>query len=492
MFSIFSAAVLISGLIVLTLNTGDTAWLEVVAAACGAIVVAGGALYCARHPEWLITALALLYLVLPLSLLSEQSRIILHYGCLALFCLPMLPRVPGFKMLRRGSFAQYGLYFAWSAVTLVYSLAPEYSLSRLGASVLCFLAIVGCVAPVADGAEARRLIERFALAVVAVAAVTALAGVVLPHAITWQTPADSYTPDYVAGLQAMGIALTGMDRFRGVFGNANDVGQLMLITVGLVIVCWEGATPRLRRVMGVVAVAMVFATFEADSRSSFIGIGVGVALFVVWRYRMRGLLGLVVATIILAALATMSGKLTAYIDRGDVMTLTGRTDMWAFVITQIKASPIFGYGYDVGGAILGSRYFPIWYGPWDQGPRSSLHDGYLAHAVGVGVPAALFWLWLMVRPWWWLFRQKEDPWKLKPLLFLVVIPALVLNLTEASLEDFTGQVGLLCGLCWAVAERYRLFAAEQAQTAERRESASAPAAARAILFQPQLGGWRGW
>ncbi len=101
------------------------------------------------------------------------------------------------------------------------------------------------------------------------------------------------------------------------------------------------------------------------------------------------------------------------------------------------------------------------------------------------MPAALFWLWLIVRPWWWLFRQKEDPWGLKPLLFLVVIPALVLNLTEATLEDFTGYVGLLYGVSWALVERHRLLAAQEGQAVEEARTAAQPPGIRAILFRPQ-------
>ena len=126
--------------------------------------------------------------------------------------------------------------------------------------------------------------------------------------------------------------------------------------------------------------------------------------------------------------------------------------------------PLTGYGYEVAGAIFQSKYFPIWYGPWDQGSQSSLHNGYLNHAIGVGIPATLFWLFIVLRPWWFAMRQKEDPWNLKPLALLVVAPCLIHNMSEASVGDFLGVIGLLFGIVWAVGERYRLLAQERAET----------------------------
>ena len=61
-------------------------------------------------------------------------------------------------------------------------------------------------------------------------------------------------------------------------------------------------------------------------------------------------------------------------------------------------------------------------------------------------------------------RQKEDPWNLKPLALLVVAPCLIHNMSEASVGDFLGVIGLLFGLVWAVGERYRLLAQERAET----------------------------
>jgi len=75
----------------------------------------------------------------------------------------------------------------------------------------------------------------------------------------------------------------------------------------------------------------------------------------------------------------------------------------------------------------------------------------------------------VLRPWWFAMRQSEDRWNLKPLALLVVLPCLLHNLSEASVGDFLGKVGLLFGISWAVAERYRLLMLERG-AAERRKT----------------------
>jgi hypothetical protein len=72
-------------------------------------------------------------------------------------------------------------------------------------------------------------------------------------------------------------------------------------------------------------------------------------------------------------------------------------------------------------------------------------------------------------------RQKEDPWNLKPLALLVVIPCLIHNMSEASVDDFLGVIGLLFGLAWAVGERYRLLVQEQTATERQKALDEMPA-----------------
>jgi len=292
--------------------------------------------------------------------------------------------------------------------------------------------------------------------------------VALPRSITWDVP-DLYTLNQQ------------VERFRGLLNNPNDVGGLMLITVGPTLAFWSRFAPRQKKWLGAIALLSVAEAAIADSRTPFIALGVGIVCYILWRYRLRGILLVAgVGVLAVAALTIFGHGIGEYTGRGDVTTLTGRTEMWAYVIQEIKRRPLFGYGYEVAGAIFKSKYFPIWYGPWDEGSQSSLHNGYLNHAIGVGIPATLFWLFIVLRPWWFVMRRSDDPWNLKPVALLVIIPCLIHNMSEASIGDFLGMVGILFGVSWAMGERYRLLVQEQAEAARQKSLDLVPPAVAAL------------
>ncbi len=446
------------------------------------LVVLFGLPYVMRHRDWLICALVLVFLINGLSFLDPSERAAFHYGALALLCFPVVATALRSDMFRSGGFKLYTIYFIWAAVTITYSLAPEYSLARLGEAFLMLAVLAAIVLDVREANNATRLLAHFLVGAGIILALNAASGLVLPHSQTWISPLESFTPEELHGMLKLGITVDGVDRFKGLLGGPNDMGGLMLILVGPALVCWPKASGRVRVVLAALIAASVVLAGLADSRSPFLALAVGITLYSVWRWRARGVLLLAAGTAALGvALVIYShGNLAAYTGRGDVGTLTGRTDIWDFVVQQIKDRPILGYGYAVSGAIFQSSYFPIWWGPWDLGPHSSLHNGYLDHAVGVGIPATVLWLFIILRPWVFVFRQQGNTWNLKAIFFLIVIPILINNMTEELLGDFTDSVGVLFGLAWALGERYRLLALQRAATESAKALARLPGALVAL------------
>ena len=456
------------------LNGGSVVPALALAGVVGLVAVYKGAAYVRLDREWLITPLVIITILVGSFFLSGAARAAMHYGLVLLFCLPCLPVVWRSGILRRGGFQLYAIYFGWAMVTVLYSLAPEFSLARLADAILLFCAVASIVAEVSEPEQVIRIVEHFLVACAAFIAVNAISAVALPRSVTWSVP-NLYTVNQF------------VERFQGILESPNQVGGLMLITVAPTMAFWNRLRGWHRVAAGVFAAASVMMGAAADSRTPFVALAAGCVLYVLWRYRLRGVLLMAVAGVVVVAALPLFGRSVGdYAGRGDVSTLTGRTEMWAYVIQQIKARPIIGYGYEVSGAIFNSRYFPIWYGPWDMGPQSSLHDGYLNHMIGVGVPATLLWMFIVLRPWYFVMRQKDDPWNLKPVVLLVLVPCLIHNLAEAAIGDFTGLDGILIGLTWAIGERYRLLIMERAEAARASElSQLPPAVAMFRSFKPQ-------
>jgi hypothetical protein len=436
--------------------------------------------YATQHSEALIFSVALLFGVIDISFLSDHTRAPLHYGVLAILCLPVISRVRCSGIFGRGGFRLYGAYFAWGAVTIAYSLAPIYSAARLTESVLAMFLVVAAVVEVREPEDAWRLLRGVLLACAVMLLLCAFAYVVMPHYISWASPQESYTPDELVRMAKAGVRIDGLDRFRGILNGPNDVGGLMLVVVGAALVRLQSAAGRERLMLILMVCAAVVFDVMADSRSPFVAIAVGCVLFAIWRWGLRGILMVAAVGVLAGAALIIHSGVSQYVGR-DVTTLTGRTDIWHFVVQKIRERPLLGFGYETSGAIFESKYFPLWWGPWDLGPHSSLHNGYLGHAVGIGLPATALWLFIILRPWIFALRQKSDPWKLKPILFLVVIPILINNLSEQLLGDFGGGLtALLFGLTWAIAERHRLMVLDKAAAEREGARAAMPNAVNAL------------
>ncbi len=439
-----------------------------------------GTLYTSKHHDWIVFPIELVFAVIAFDFLSEEVRAPLHYALLTVFCVPLIPTALRSGIFRRGGFRNYTFYLAFAAITIIYSIAPMYSAARWYCATIVILALGAMVSELNDADGVERILSHFFLACSVIVAIMVLS-LGLPHSMCWVSPAASFEPSMLQDMQKMGVRPDGIERFQSLFSGPNDVGAIMVVTVGTGLMLWSWATWRRRMLIAAVILCAVLCAALADSRSPFVALTIGVSGYLIWRYRWRGILYLfAVAACVFTTLAASGLDFSAYIDRGNVTTLTGRTEMWMFVVHQIASNPILGYGYEVNGAIFDNRFFPLWWGPWELGVHVSVHNGYLAHAVSVGVPVTIFWLYIMLRPWNFIMRRSSNEWRLKQMFFLLLIPILVHNMSEVMADDALGTVGLMFGLSWAIAERYRLTSLARDEAAIAKERAAMPRAVAAF------------
>ncbi|MGH7907521.1 MAG: hypothetical protein ACREP6_12935, partial [Candidatus Binataceae bacterium] len=152
----------ITALFLLWVINGHSHELEYpILAIAGFAFVYYGVPYATRHNEWIVLPLLLIFLIISISFFSLQLRAIFHYSALLLFCIPVLPKVWRSKILRTGCFRLYSLYFLWAAFTVIYSLAPDFSIARLIEASLVMIAVAACVLDVNDSAAVIRVLRHF-------------------------------------------------------------------------------------------------------------------------------------------------------------------------------------------------------------------------------------------------------------------------------------------------------------------------------------------
>ena len=437
--------------------------------------------YTSKHHDWVILPVILTFALISFSVFGDFVRAPLHYGLLALFCLPLIPCALRSGALKVGGFKLYMCYLGFAGFSIIYSIAPAYSLARFLEATIVMLALVAVSTDLNTADDVDRLLSHYFVGCAIVTALMMISLLVLPRSLSWVSPEASIEPDVLKQMHLMGVTIDGIERFQSLFSGPNDVGAFMLVTVGVGMVRWKETKGWARLfVAGTIACSLLCAAL-ADSRSPFIAILVGSGLYTIWRFGLRGIIFMAACAGAVGVALLLAGfDFSGYLNRGDVTTLTGRTEMWGFVLRSIADHPVLGFGYEVGGAIFDNRFFPLWWGPWDQGPHVSVHNGYLAHAVGVGIPVTIFWLYIMLSPWVFILRRSDDTWRLKPLFFLVLVPILIHNLSEVMADDATGTVGFLFGLLWVIAERYHVTAASKVRLDAAQRLAKMPRAVAAL------------
>src|SRR5277367_1100249 len=192
----------------------------------GAVIVYKAWVWTRADRQWLIVPMVVMAIFVNSLFLAGAPRAAFHYGMAILFCAPCVPLVWRSKLYRRGGFELYSIYFAWALLTVSYSLAPEFSIARLLDATLVFCALSAIVFDLKDAEDVARLVERFILGCGFFVVIMAVSAVALPRSITWNVP-DAYTLNQE------------VERFRGLLSNPNDVGALMLITVGPTLAFWN-------------------------------------------------------------------------------------------------------------------------------------------------------------------------------------------------------------------------------------------------------------
>ena len=413
------------------------------------------------HSQWRIFALLLIVETLPSAnfLPMGAERPLLRYPMYLLFCVPMLPMVWRSGILSRGGFRLYSLYFAWAFLSVTWSLVPIFSFGRALSSTLLFVALCSVALDVEDDDALQRMIRWVLLACAILTAIIAVTAVFPGFPSAWFRDPE-----------------LGAYRLQGIFDSPNQVGEVNMITIGAALACWYSLRGAGQKIGAAVLIAIsVLMMAAADSRSAAVAMALSMAALVVWRYRWRGLFGVTaaVATAVFVA-GQLSPHALLYFIRGDVVTLTGRTEVMHFSLHRVMENPLLGYGFGAEGEIFRSRYFPSWEDLWTWGPRIPIHNGYLSRAVGLGAPAAFLWLFLFLRPFVALFAGRADPFGLrKPVVLLLVLPVLILYLSETLGGDCRYPAGIVSTLVWAVAEKERLRA-HDAHPARSGPSMAAP------------------
>ena len=319
------------------------------------------------------------------------------------------------------------LLLAWVWTTTIWSVAPDISGRR--ALALTANTLIACFVAVAypPSAIVRRLFG-------VVAAILVLS---VGFAALW--PSLAFMP--------------GSGEFRGVFTHKNGMGNLLVLAAALAVV---GARSGILSPLTWAAVFAAVAALVVPTSSST---ALLLLLFLIALQLPLGVVKLPPRTATVAmtfvgiaavaiALPLFFGQNRIFIALGRDPTLTGRTEVWAFVRGLIDQHPLLGYGYEAmfDRADIKEQLFNLvgWHAP-------NAHNGYLELWLGTGLIGLLltltFLLVGLVRAWRHLL---VDPDSVAATLAYIYLPIyLFRNFSESDLlvqSEFTWIIAVLAVL----------------------------------------------
>ena len=276
-----------------------------------------------------------------------------------------LPR--SWRMLARPMPAILLSYLGIALVSSIYSAAPSYSFgTAFGMLSLMLLAAASFVT-----LTEKQFLLTFALSLCAF--------VVAGWGVYFAIPELGRSP-FITADGAI------IERICGLAGQANALGCTLATLLGVLFLLWWRGHCGLLTVAPMAAVA-TGTLLAADSRTALLAVMVGVAAVVARRSLLlwgASLLAVSLASILVLGvparyLLGLTSGLSRSGDGGELLTLTGRTEIWAFVWERIKEAPWFGYGYNSSKFIL-----PLFHGL----PGlivDEAHNTWLQNLLGTGI-----------------------------------------------------------------------------------------------------------
>ncbi|MFZ9012299.1 MAG: O-antigen ligase family protein, partial [Anaerohalosphaeraceae bacterium] len=208
------------------------------------------------------------------------------------------------------------------------------------------------------------------------------------------------------------------DRFQGLADHPNTFGALCMLAYP--ILAWKYTTSRNRAKSVSVILICVTAGLHvlSGSRSSLLAAVIGgivwLSLSVKSITLKRIAIGLAFGLTLTFSVSFLILTKPTSLQRGDsnITALTGRTDFWKGCVLLIKEKPLQGYGFGVAGKVWEDpRFYKEGQALWAGSAKSSLHNGYLSLAIGLGVVGLGVWLVFVSIPTWQVMSLKSSPYK---------------------------------------------------------------------------------
>ncbi len=241
------------------------------------------------------------------------------------------------------------------------------------------------------------------------------------------------------------------DRFQGLLAHPNMMGSFCMISYPIILWKFGKSSLRMKTMLIVLLIITVSLHALTGSRGSLLASILGICVwFIVQKKNMKlFLFAGIVCLLGFSFIALNPSRFQREEAQVDMTTLTGRTDFWAGSLILIGERPLFGYGFGVEGKVWSDpRFNKPKYALWRGSSKTSLHNGYISSAIGLGLVGFLIWSILLIYPLWKYSRLKKS--EHKALVISIMVMTYILNFIETSISGGASISEMVFWISWVL------------------------------------------
>ena len=336
----------------------------------------------------------------------------------------------------------FGVFLVYALLSTSYSIDQSYTFIRSAEFIAFFCFLMGLFYWLKDSSSMDKTIDIFFFIIVFGTIINVCTLALFPdRAWWWQAPG----------------------RFQGFMAHPNTLGGFCMISYPVLL--WEynrqGTTGKIF-IFALLSMTLLMHVLSG-SRTSLVASFIG---FAAWQVVLKKKLTfvLIAAVVLFGGYFLVQSQLPSFAreESSSITHLTGRTQFWLGSLELAVEKPILGYGYAVEGKIWEDPRFQsdksqLWMGS----AKSSIHNGYLSVAIGLGFVGLIIWLAIIIPPVWHILYLPKNYYKA---LFLVVLIQLLLtNFFESAISSSRSLESIVFWLFWIITIKYLHFMAREAQ-----------------------------
>lgn len=206
---------------------------------------------------------------------------------------------------------------------------------------------------------------------------------------------------------------TGPNRLRGLTGSGNSLGPIMSIGVLAGVYFWSSSKKKVRIFLAMGIMFLLISLVLSQSRASMVGLFAGfllVAVFSnVFAFMLTAVFGCVGIWLLSQPgfLDSLLRGLASFFSRNgrvsEITSFTGRSDIWAGVISKWLESPWFGYGLGSPRIVVAEAYADQW-----GNTHESAHNWLLESLISFGIVGTLLLVIFLALLAWRLWTFKKE------------------------------------------------------------------------------------